>query len=765
MRFWIGFSLIGLMFIGSWSYAQNDTLTFSWTNPPTVQNGGNALPLAWLGGLDYGAFNALDINCDGRRDLLVFDKTGNRLLPLIHQGGTGDVYQYEPQWAKFLPPMQSWVVTRDFNNDGRMDIFCHTNAGIMVYKNESSPGNLAFAPAISTAQVYSDYGGSSPVNLYVSSSDIPAIEDLDGDGDLDIAVFGLLGSTIEFHQNQSMERFGHADSLDFVMVDRCFGNFTEGFSNNSIFLDSCMFNVQSPGTDASFTDAPVRPSGKIESELEADERSSGYRHAGSTLLALDLEGNGLMDLLIGDISFTNVVALTNTGTLQSAYMGNQDTAFPSSDIPVDVQLFPAMYYTDVDNDGIKELIVGPNSPNNAKNYANTWLYENTGTNAAPVFQRASTQFIHDQTLDVGKGCYPALLDANGDGLMDIVIGNYGLSDGGTGTYLTRLTLLTNTGTNLNPSFAVTDTNFAQLASLPFPVALAPTFGDINGDGLPDMILGDEQGKLHAFSNTGSVGQASFSLSQQNFQGIDVGNYAAPQLFDLNRDGLLDLIIGEFNGNLNYYQNVGTSQAPSYSLITDSLGGILLQGIYGSVGISRPFFFEQSNGNFGLIVGTNGNHIHQYGSIDGNLNGLFLEVDTQLVSYDLGRHLSPVLYDFNGDGRLDLVAGNEAGGLYYLRGIDPDELGASEYRNGVRTACLYPNPASNVLHIQLPADWLSAYELEKGVNYRITNGLGKQIQKGLWTGQALDVAPLPHGWYILELIHPQWQSINRFFRAN
>jgi len=745
MTRWTPISLFFFAFISLFCEAQNDTLLFSHTAPPALINQSNSLPLAWMGGLDYGAFNELDINCDGRRDLLLFDKTGNRTLPLIHQGGVGANYQYEPEWQAFLPPLQSWVVTRDYNNDGRMDIFCHTNAGIMVYKNESSSGNLAFAPAISTAQIYSDYGGSTPVNLYVSSSDIPAIDDLDGDGDLDIAVFGLLGSTIEFHQNQSMELYGHADSLIFIMADRCFGSFTEGFSNNTIFLDSCMFSVQGPN--------------------DVDLRNGGSRHSGSTLLALDLEGNGLMDLLIGDISFTNVVALTNSGTAQEAYMSSQDTSFPSTDIPVDVQLFPAMYYSDIDNDQIKELIVGPNSPNNAKNYSNTWLYENTGTNSAPQFQRSSTSYIHDQTIDLGKGCYPAPIDVNGDGLMDLVIGHYGLSDGGNGLYTTRLTLLTNTGSAQNPEFTITDTNFAQLSQLPFPVALTPTFGDINGDGLPDMILGDEQGKLHAFANTGSANQAVFSLTQQAFQGIDVGNYAAPQLIDLNRDGLLDLVIGEFNGNINYYENSGTAQVPVFGLATDSLGGILARGVLGSAGISRPFVFTQSDGSYGLLVGTNGNHIHQYGSIDGQLNGTFVEVDSQLIAYDLGRHLSPVLYDFNSDGKLDLVVGNEAGGLYYLRGIDASELSSDETAHQTVRFHLYPNPTNGQLHLTLPERILLETDLREGLNYSISNGLGVYVQRGIWKGEPFDVSNLAPGWYNLELKHTQWRSINRFIRMN
>lgn len=82
--------------------------------------------------------------------------------------------------------------------------------------------------------MYSNYQPDSPtpsmVNLYVSSIDIPAIEDVDGDGDLDIITFSILGSQVEYHKNLSMERYGDCDSLDYELRNKCWGFFTEGAS-------------------------------------------------------------------------------------------------------------------------------------------------------------------------------------------------------------------------------------------------------------------------------------------------------------------------------------------------------------------------------------------------------------------------------------------------------------------------------------------------------------------------------------------------------
>ena len=55
-------------------------------------------------------------------------------------------------------------------------------------------------------------------------------------------------------------------------------------------------------------------------------------------------------------------------------------------------------------------------------------------------------------------------------------------------------------------------------------------------------------KLHLFKNNGS---GNFNLFSANFQSIDIGQFAHPQLIDVNRDGLTDLIIGEQDGSINY----------------------------------------------------------------------------------------------------------------------------------------------------------------------------------------------------------------------
>jgi len=79
--------------------------------------------------------------------------------------------------------------------------------------------------------------------------------------------------------------------------------------------------------------------------------------------------------------------------------------------------------------------------------------------------------------------------------------------------------------------------------------------DLDGDGLLDMIVGELHGTLNYYKQD-SENSTSFSLVTENFNSIDVGALPAPTFTDLDGDGLLDLIVGKHDGTLNYYEQQG-----------------------------------------------------------------------------------------------------------------------------------------------------------------------------------------------------------------
>ncbi|MEC7645912.1 MAG: VCBS repeat-containing protein, partial [Bacteroidota bacterium] len=354
---------------------------------------------ALSGGINSGQFSNIDLNLDGIMDIIVFDKSGNKLSPFINNNGN---FIYAPEYRENFPIMHDWVLLTDYNCDGKNDIFTYSLGGMAVYLNTSNT-NLEFTQV--TSSVLSDYGGPLPLNIYISGVDIPAISDIDYDGDLDILTFSILGGFIEYHKNLSMELYGTCDSLNFELEESCWGLFYEGL--NSYVLNCA--NCQCP-------------------QITPNNTNIKQKHAGSTILAIDIDNDNDKDLILGDISYNNLNLLINGGDNQNANMIAVDSIFPqnyNNTIGAEMHVYPASYYLDVTNDGINDLIVTTNSQNNSENFESCWLYENNGQNTLPDFNFIQTNFLQNNMIELGNGAFPSFYDYNNDGLQDLIIGNYG----------------------------------------------------------------------------------------------------------------------------------------------------------------------------------------------------------------------------------------------------------------------------------------------------------------------------------------------------
>jgi hypothetical protein len=664
----------------------------------------------WAGGMNTCQFGKVDLDMDGIKDLVVFDRTGDRILPfrVIPSGNSFD-YQYAPQFAANFPGISHWVIFADYDLDGQEDIFTYSPgyAGLKVYRNTST---TALEFRLEVFPFLESFQGGGYVNILVTYADYPAITDLDGDGDLDILTFWGLGSFVEKHVNMSMEKYGHADSLDFIKTEFCWGYFAESEESNQITLDTCLRCDKENYLELS--EFPTN-----DQRLTTDD----YRHTGSTFCILDLNGDNLPDLLLGDVDFPNLVALYNGGNADTARMTSYDWQYPPGDKAVDLFSMPGAFYDDFDFDGVKDLLVSPFDPNpfNPENFTSNWFYHNDLANDQPSFSLHTRSFLQDRMLDFGAGAYPVFFDVDNDGLKDLVIGNYGYYDSSYydgslilhSVHTGKLAILLNTGTSALPAFTFTERDFAGISALNL-IGVMPAFGDLDGDGDADMLLGSENGQVIYFENIAVSGEpAVFSLSQSNYQGIDVGSFSTPQLFDLDRDNLPDLIIGEKAGNLNYYRNTGSLQNPVFTLATDSLGKINVTDYNVSLdGYSVPHFYRDADDITHLLVGSEQGEVFYYTGIDGNLTGEFILSDAlddllglQEVKTDMGYRSAPALSDLDNDGIPELIAGNFSGGLEYF-GLH-DGTPVNNIQNGDPEEkveiLVYPNPSKDQFKVIIP----------------------------------------------------------------
>jgi hypothetical protein len=685
--------LCSLLTVGMVTTAQTIQLE---RGSPALSENGVVRDLAFAGGLNSPQFSEADLNNDGRQDLFAFDRVGN--VPLAFLRETDGSFSFQPEVLANFPSVVGWMLLRDYDGDGIPDIFAYQGepvSAVQVFRGSyTSEGILDFQPYPFGRQPNVIYvpvpGTPTPTQLYVSEVDIPDINDIDYDGDLDILTFNFAGGYIEYYQNQSVEQGYGTDSLIYELVDNCWGGIYESGISTELNLAS------NPGECASNFGSEV-----------------GGRHAGSTVLTLDNDGDGDRDLLLGDLSFPNLNLSTNGGDRSEAWMNAQDVTFPSYDTPVDLPIFPAPFYVDVDGDGTRDLVVATNQDPNGIDHDNVWYYQNQGGDTDPQFSFFQEDFLVGQMVDLGTGCRPAVLDYNADGLMDLVVGNYSYFEL-FGVRNPRLHLYENVGTPSNPAFTLVDDDFLNLNQFNASTFhFAPTFGDLDGDGDWDALVGEQNGRLFYAENTAGPGNpVAFAEVIYNYMDIRIGLASVPQIVDLNRDGLADIILGERTGNINYFQNVGSVGSPSFQSDEEQLpnvrrlGGIDMRIPGFSTAYSSPWVLDLGD-RFELFVGNQWGAIAAYGDVSVEPEAEFTSLYENLPGIREGRQLHPLFYDFDADGFFELVVGNYRGGLsWFETNIQLD--GTVDVATPVDEPdfAVFPNPAQDLVQVEGPGggDW-------------------------------------------------------------
>ncbi len=564
---------------------------------PVLDETGTPYTHPFLGGLDVPRPQLVDIDGDGDADLFVQERTGD----LMYFENTGT-----PQAARFVwrtddfqgLDIGEWSRIVDVDGDGLHDVLAEQRYSYIRYYRNT--GN-ASQPRLELTEDSVKNVDATPI--FSDRQNIPQAVDFDCDGMLDLFLGRVDGTITRYEQAAS-------DSVDprFYFV-------TDRFENIEII----------------------------------GQLVGSARHGANSMFFADPDDDGDRDLYWGDFFEPGVLFIENTGSCQNPVLRGAPRPLMADGDTIATSGYNAPYLVDIDSDGDLDLFLGvlggAFNPNRTS-ADNFHFYEQRPDGSLTL---RTKRFLDG--IDVGSESIPGLADLDGDGDLDLLVGN---KLDPTTLRGARMFLFRNDGTASAPSFTLADT-----LDLPGTYHFAPALADLTGDGLVDMLLGTWNEGVLLLRNDGTKSDPRFVQDTTRTITLTRGSNATPALVDIDGDGDLDVFIGEASGELNFYRNVGNANDPRFELVSETFDGI------DAGRRSHPAFVDiDGDGDMDLILGREEPGALLYRNEGTRTDARFV-ADSAFV-LPLHPTASPVFVDLDGDGVAELIAGGLSGGLTFYR---------------------------------------------------------------------------------------------------
>jgi hypothetical protein len=571
-----------------------------------------------------------DLNGDGAPDLIV--GTGNGALYAYLSAGKGEPISFRSVPDPILPsPKRAFAAPAlaDLDGDGDLDLIVgDRNGRLELIRNIGTPQ----APQWRSEDVF--FG-----RIDAGSLSTPAFFDMDGDGDPDLLVGNSLGNVILF------ENRGDRARPDFALVSVRFGglrvpgnaapaifpwnpkgapDLVSGAANGSLY--SAVRNQAVPVSAANAWLPDVQAWGGIQ--------AVGY----SAPLFADFSGDGRPDLLVGTAE--GALALWRyEGSLPAEQLARAERP-PGRNVVPDSS--PGGFVLEEGGAAPAAL-----APNDLEARAGVRLLQPRDLPLDPIFVEEQNALT---ALAVGRNTFPAFGDLTGDGLPDLLVGNA----------LGQLLFFRNLGPRENPRWEKVTERFADYNQ---GRNAAPALFDVDGDGELDLAVGNENGQVKFWENLGPPAKPVFQLRSEAFRLVNVGNNAIPAFADLDGDGKPELIVGNLKGSLFLYRRKAGSAGLDYELVERRLVG-------SNAGISAaPALADITNDRRPeLLLGSDRGAVivFQRTATSPLYSSGWKRNDALLQGLRFSPGSHPAVVDLDGDGDADLIVGSDKGALRFFR---------------------------------------------------------------------------------------------------
>ncbi|NUN70656.1 MAG: VCBS repeat-containing protein, partial [Bacteroidetes bacterium] len=555
----------------------------------------------------------------------------------------------------------------DLDGDGDLDLIVgSTGNRIEYFKNIGNKTSPTYRKDTTMFSFIYENG------YQFTNASYPALVDLDNDNDYDLIIGGFTGLHLYWNLGDSTTVDWLRDSTFFNSVNAQIGSDAEpafadldgdGDQDLVCGIGESLLGGPTPGIFLAF-----RNVGNAASPLFSADNSliTGIPDVGLNAYPAfcDLDKDGDQDLVIGR-DLQSLLVYKNNGTAAAPVWVSTNGLVS----PVEVTTYwknPVL--ADLDGDGDPDLTYGTSD-------GTIKYYRNIGTASSPTFQ-VYTAFFQMIRTD-GNAANVSIADFDKDKDLDFISGDW----------LGGIQYFRNDGDSIHPNFIRTTSSFTSLDAGSYST---PVFVDIDKDGDQDIVSGELLGTLRLWINN----NGTFSANTTMFAGIDCGYRSAPAFTDIDNDGDLDMLLGsEESAQLKFYKNNGANVFTPNDTLLAGIGGTY---------VAYPTFVDlDKDGDMDLAVGGGFGDLFYYENTGTPNAPVWSRNDARMYPVEVRQGAAAGFADFDGDGRADMIIGQYNGNFTFYKNAAPASVrqNSAAAPGDFRLLQNYPNPFNPSTTIQ------------------------------------------------------------------